>query len=240
MARTRSLLGQLLVLGACLIGCSPVEAVDRGRDLYGDPRLSISPSNVFACATCHDNMPRAATNASATRRYAGYTLYGAAQRPNFWGGGLVLFLDAVNFCYTEFMVGAKLTADDEKGRALLAYLQSIAPMPDTAAPLTLVQNIDAPYLASLPAGDAMRGAALWASTCAPCHGDIHTGNGRLGPQISLVPDATISGFGAMARAVIAEKMRHGKFFGIGGSMPLYSVEALANQEVSDILAYLLP
>jgi thiosulfate dehydrogenase len=174
------------------------------------------------------------------RHYPGYTLSGAAQRPSYWGGELTLLLDAVNFCYTQFMSGATLAADDAQGLALLAYLQSLAPSPDAARPLTIVKNIDTTYLGALPAGDAQRGGQRYASSCAPCHGDSHTGNGRVGPYVSIIPEDTVKSFGAMARAVTAEKVRHGKFFGIGGSMPPYSIEALGDDTLADILAYLLP
>jgi thiosulfate dehydrogenase len=235
MTRITFLLG-LLTLAA---SCGPIEAVDAGHDLFSQSQLSVSPSNVFACSTCHAVTP-SGMPAPDGRRYPGYTMYGGAQRPTYWGGGLTLLLDAVNFCYVEFMRGSKFSTTDPQGLSVLAYLQSLSPSPDTAKPLTVVQNIDPTYLSSLPAGDGGRGQALYGSACAPCHGDIHTGNGRLGSYVSIVPDDTVNGFGSEAYAVIAEKVRHGKFFGISGNMPLYSIEALADQELSDILTYLLP
>ena len=40
------------------------------------------------------------------------------------------------------------------------------------------------------------------------------------------------------RPITIEKVRHGKYFGVGGNMPLYSLEALSDAQLSDILAYL--
>ena len=35
-----------------------------------------------------------------------------------------------------------------------------------------------------------------------------------------------------------EKVRHGKFFSVGGNMPLFSLEALSDAQLGDVLAYL--
>jgi thiosulfate dehydrogenase len=87
-------------------------------------------------------------------------------------------------------------------------------------------------------GDPARGALLWTGACARCHGTIHTGGGRLGTLPTVVPEDTQKTFGPMARAVVVEKIRHGRFFNIGGVMPLYSLEVIGDAEIGDILAYL--
>ena len=224
------------------IGCGPIEAKDRGQDLFADAKLARSPSNVFACSTCHDTAPQEMNGPRRQdeRIYSGYTVFGAVGRKSYWGGDFALLLDAVNFCLTEFMRGTKLDGKNQDGLALLAYLRSLSPDMDAAKPLSIVKNISAAYLAALPVGDGTRGEAVYRNACAVCHGDIHSGSGRLGPYVSIVPDDTIAGFGTQARAIIAEKIRHGKFFGIGGNMPLYSLEALSEKELSDLLSYLLP
>jgi thiosulfate dehydrogenase len=38
--------------------------------------------------------------------------------------------------------------------------------------------------------------------------------------------------------VVIEKVRHGRFFGIGGEMPLFSSEALPDPALGDLLEYL--
>ena len=57
---------------------------------------------------------------------------------------------------------------------------------------------------------------------------------------SIVPEDTQKAFPAPgeARFAVVEKLRHGRFFNIGGVMPLYSLEALSDQDVADLLAYL--
>lgn len=228
------LLMGLLTFGAA--ACGPEPAAERGRALSTDPRLSQSPSNVFACTTCH-----AATPAEQeARRLPGHPLAGAAARPTFWGGGQSYLLDAVNQCLVDFMRGERLGADDPQGLALLAYLRSIAPSPEAARPCTVVRNVDSAYLASLPAGDVARGEAAYQKACAYCHGRPHTGEGKLGPRISTLPEDTVASFGAMAKSIVIEKVRHGKYFSVGGVMPLYCTEVLADAELADIAAYLLP
>jgi thiosulfate dehydrogenase len=225
----------LLVMAAPIVGCGPQPAAERGAELFGDARLSASPGNVFSCATCH-----AADAGEGERRLAGHPLAGAAGRPSFWGGKVAYLLDAVNLCVAEFMRGERLGADDPQGLALLAYLRAIAPAPEPAKPLTVVNSIDEAYLGALPAGDGGRGEAGYQAACAPCHGAAHSGDGRLGPRVSILPEDTIRVFPTEARPITAEKVRHGKFFGIAGVMPFFSIERLSDAELADILRYLLP
>lgn len=226
---------------ACAAGCGPQDAADRGHQLYSDPAFSQAPSNAFACGTCHSDAPAAGLpgRGGDGRRYAGYTLYGAAYRTAFWNGGFSLLLDAVSFCAVQFMNASAVAPDDPAGLALLAYLKTLGgPGPDPALPCTVVRNIDATYLASLPKGDAGRGGDLYRAACATCHGDLHTGNGRLSGRVSIIPEATVATFGAaVAPVAVAEKVRHGKFFGISGVMPLYCTELLGDAELADLLAY---
>ena len=222
-------------IACCALCCAPEQAADRGQALATEARFSPSPSNVFACTTCHSV---AGLDQQATLRLPGFPLSGAASRPSFWGGGVRYLLDAVNHCYVDFMRGEKLSPDDIQGLELVAYLKSIAPQPEPARACTVVKNIDAAYLASLPPGDPRRGQGAYQTTCGYCHGQSHTGEGRIGPHISLIPDDTISTFGAQARTIVAEKARHGRYFGIVGNMPPYCVEALSDADLADILSYL--
>lgn len=238
----RSALGALCAfLAALSLGaCGPQSAAERGQALFSDPAFSPSPSNLFSCATCHAASPQSAADRQALR-LAGGSLAGVVQRSALWCGRYPYLLDAVNTCLTTFMRGAALTADDPDGRALLGYLQTL---PASAAPrpaCTVVRTIDSTYLSGLPRGDAARGAAVYTAACALCHGQRGSGEGRLGARVSRVPDDTVATFGrGTAPAVVAEKIRHGKFYGIGGDMPPYTLETLSDAELADILSYLLP
>lgn len=214
------------------VGCGARPAEEYGRALFDDPGVSSAASNRFRCSTCHEIAPQPGGV------HPGYDLYDAAARPAWWGGTVTTLLDATNQCITSFMRGKALAPDDDKGRALFVYLKSQSP--DATAPLqplTVVQNI-----VDVPSGDAGRGAATWKQACAGCHGAPHTGEGRLSDTVSLVPDDSIAAHGSDpmtgARPVVIEKVRHGKFFNVGGDMPLFSVEALSDAQLGDILAYL--
>lgn len=224
------------VIGVVSSACGPIDATDAGRELFSNPRLSVSPSNAFACATCHATTE----NGNEETKFSGYTMRGVSDRPTLWGERYTQLIDAVNFCMTEFMRGEKFDTQNKNGLSLLAYLQSLDGGSTMAQPLSVVQNINDVYLAMLPPGDAGRGQRGYDAACAVCHGDAHSGKGRLGTYVSIIPDDTIKGFGAQARAITIEKIRHGKFFSIGGNMPFYSLEALSDAELSDIVAYLVP
>jgi thiosulfate dehydrogenase len=222
---------RMIVLFALAGGCSQ-SALQYGQSLFHDPAVSDSQPNVFACSTCHDTT----TTPSGLR--PGYTLFDAAARPVWWGGFSTSLLDALNQCVNYFMDGTVLADDDPKGEALHLYLESIAPdMTSPALPLTVVTNI-----VDVPSGDPAQGKALWDTGCAICHGAPHTGQGRITPLASLVPDDSISAHGTDpltgARPVVIEKVRHGKFFMVGGKMPLFSLEALPDAQLGSILGYL--
>jgi thiosulfate dehydrogenase len=224
---TRALAVALLVAG-----CGAQPAADYGRSLFSDTSVSTAASNPFACSTCHE------VGAMTTKTLPGYTMYDASVRPAWWGGTVTTLLDATNQCVVQFMRGKALTPDDEKGRAIFVYLQSLAPDPSAdVKPLTVTQNI-----VDIPSGDATRGKMWWDQGCGNCHGAPHTGDGRISDVASLVPDDSLAAHGTDpktgARPVVIEKVRHGKFFNVGGNMPLFSLEALSDAQLGDILAYL--
>jgi thiosulfate dehydrogenase len=223
----------LLVLGAA--GCGPVPAVDYGEELFQDARLSESEFNSFSCATCH------ATTATPEpgRRYSGYTLHNVASRPSWWGGYETRLLDAVNFCYTAFMRGVTpLTPDEPRSRALYEYLVSLSPEASAPAlPFTVVKDI-----ADVPRGDTGRGEVVYRAACQECHGAVHTGEGRLTELAPVLPEVTREYAELFPEVppgvVVIEKTRHGRFFGVGGNMPPYSLEALSDEDLGALLAYL--
>lgn len=216
--------------------CGPVAAVDAGRQLFADPRVSASEFNAFSCSTCHDD----GSSDAAAAIFSGAPLENSVFRPSFWGGQAPRLKDAVDNCLVFFMRDAALSDDDVRGRALYEYLLSISPEKASAAqPFTVVENV----VTSLPRGDPRRGETVWVQACQGCHGDPHTGSGRLNDLVSLVPESSAEfaaevGFGT--DVVIAEKVRHGPFFGVGGTMPPYSVEALSDEDLGALIAFLLP
>jgi thiosulfate dehydrogenase len=231
--RTALIAASAVVLWGCPPQQRPVAAVDFGASLFADPRLSESAFNTVSCSTCH-----ATSEAPPEGRLdSGPTLYNSAFRGTWWGGYEVRLLDAVNFCFLSFMRGdVPLTAEDPKSRALYEYLVSLSPEEIDPLPFTVIKDV-----ADVPPGDAARGAEVYRAACQVCHGEPHTGDGRGSPLASVLPEvsadyATVFP-GVSPRLVVIEKIRHGQFFGVGGTMPPYSREALSDADVAALLAF---
>lgn len=213
-----------------LTGCTEeLSGAAYGQVRFEAAAVSTSPINTFSCATCH-------TLGASTERPAGGSLDGVVQRRGWWGGRESRLLDAMNVCVTEFMGGAPLTAESDDARALYLWLAQASPGGRVEPlPLTWVRDVTA--LSSLQ-GDASRGATVWKAACLTCHGAPHTGEGRLDARAGHVPEDSAKEFGSQTRAVVVEKVRHGKFFAIGGRMPPFASERLSDAEMADLLAYL--
>jgi len=219
----------------CASACGTEEGIDpveRGAELASSPALSTSGFNQLACTDCH------ATGPGDERILPGYTLAGAAARPQWWGGQIRDLRDAVDYCLVWFMKGDPLDPGSEDARALHAWLRDLAgDGPTEALPLTVVKKIDeAP-----PRGDAARGAEVHRLACEVCHGAAGTGAGRIDAAPILPDQARAEALEAFPdfdpALVFTEKVRHGQFFGIGGTMPLYSLEALSDEDLGALLAF---
>lgn len=209
-------------------------ARELGQELFSDPALSTSSINRFSCATCH-----ARSAEDPARRLPAFPMAGSAHRPTWWNGYEDQLLEAVNFCVIYFMRGEPLQAGDPYGDALYEYLLSISPEePAPSIPFTIVKNIQTP-----PAGDPVRGAELYSAACRSCHGAKGSGSGRLAAYVTVLNDDLTTYYdeafpGIDHRLIVAEKIRHGQFFGVGGNMPFFPVERLSDEEMADIIDYL--
>ena len=225
----RTPLAALLIALGCG-GTQTVPAATLGERQFSDSSLSTSPFNKFSCSTCHQ-----VSKSPAARNDPGYNLYNVVHRPNWWGGYETRLIDAINYCMTEFMGGRTLAPDEDSARELYEYLAANSPDASAPAlPLTVIKNVTG--LTDLT-GDKAHGKDVYDRSCRRCHGDPHTGNGRLSTKVSIIPEDTLKAFPTIARLVAVEKVRHGKFFNIGGIMPLYSAETISDQEIADVLAY---
>jgi thiosulfate dehydrogenase len=216
------------LLFMCLSACQPPTAVEVGQSLVANPLLSDSEFNAVSCTTCHDGRTTSPRIASP--------LAGMAARPSWWGGQSPRLVDAVNFCATSFMRSSPVEPTAPRWRAVEEYLLSVAGEPQPPAPLTIVENVT-----TVNTGPSSRGQQVWDASCRVCHGDPRTGAGRLADNVSLVPQASIeyaeeSGF--PPALVVIEKVRHGGFFGVGGIMPPFSIEALSDEDLGAVLSYL--
>jgi len=230
--------GPLATIVILAAACSDehVPAARLGERLFNDPGLSTSGFNAVSCAICHVVDP--ASPAVVPGRFdPGFNLANTAGRPSWWGGYELTLLDALNVCLDRFMSGRLLSQQDEEARLLYAYLDANSPEPASSPlPFTVVRNVTG--LADV-AGDSDRGRDLYERACHRCHGAAHTGAGALDTRPPIVPKSTVAEFRPeQVRAVVEEKIRHGRFFNLAGVMPLYSVEVMTDADVADILAYL--
>jgi thiosulfate dehydrogenase len=242
--RASGRIGAVALIAACT---TDVPAAKIGAELAADPSLSTSPVNVFSCASCHATTVGDVPAGGPI--YPGADLVDSTHRPSWWGGGERRLLDAMNFCLVTMMGGTALDESDPRARELDEWLESISPDdPSPAIPFTVVLQTD--DLAPLAAeADAASGRALYRNACRGCHGEPVTGEGKIGSKTSTVPTDTVDGPvcaptdgstppADCVRAVTVEKIRHGRFFDIGGLMPPFSTETLSDAQIADVLAYL--
>jgi thiosulfate dehydrogenase len=206
-----------------------VSAVERGEALF---QRGLT-SNELTCATCH----RAEPAPGDERVLPGADMGGVTHRPSYWGGAERDLLRALGYCQTRFMgVDVPLAASDRAAGDLYAFLESLEGT-EEAVPFTVVRTV-----ADLPEGDAGRGFALYERTCAGCHGAIDTGEGAISATLPTLPVDVLrehSGYTVLEqRLVFVEKVRHGAFLGYDGEMPPFSLEALPDADLSDVLSAL--
>jgi mono/diheme cytochrome c family protein len=215
-------------------------AVELGASLAANPRVTRSQYNPFSCLTCHAVRP------GGDRILPGAPFQGAARRPSFWGGEVIHLREAVERCWVNFMRGDATDLDGRDGRALAAWLESLAPEGSTegTAPVPRTWTTT---VRDLGEGDPVRGRALWQRACAYCHGALDTAAGRIAPLVSRLPqdtlaehcddDISVAGYTsrpAYIRAIVAEKTRHGNFLGYAGAMPPFAVEVLPDDDLRHI------
>ncbi|MBI5493556.1 MAG: cytochrome c [Deltaproteobacteria bacterium] len=224
----------MLLAAACAPGAVvDVPAQERGRALFQSAELSDSAFNVFARATCH----RADGERDTARILPGADLAGVTRRARTWGGAERDLLAAVNTCLVYFMRGQPWRREDERARQLYEFLASREGGAAQTLPMTLPRDA-----ADVPRGDPGRGATVYDAACRACHGAPHTGEGRatrLAPLLPGVADDYAVIFPGVPRALVfVEKVRHGQFYGVGGNMPFFSLEALSDDDLGALLAFL--
>ena len=222
---------------AAIAGCDDqtVAASDLGAELFSSPSVSTSRFNAYACATCH-TVDVDAPTVIPGRLDAGYNLAGAPSRGRWWGGGSATLFDAINVCVTQFMGGRELAPEDPEARLIYEYLAANDVGPGTTPSAFTVQR-DIP-LTTLFTGDAQVGGEIYAAACRRCHGEAHTGTGANSATAVLLPDWPLVMSADRARDATVEKIRHGRFFSLGGVMPPYSTEAMSDDQIGHLLAFL--
>jgi thiosulfate dehydrogenase len=225
----------LLLLTAAACG-GDISGAERGAELFESSDLSPSDLNVFSCATCHATD---AVGSGPTDGSPGYRLIGVAARSRYWGDDYSTMVDAVDACLVFFMKAEPVVAEDDDFHALYEYLLSITPdgSSDQPFPFTVVENVE-----DVPRGDAGRGEEVYQRACQRCHGDAFSADGSILREKVNLPGVT-EGYaadfpGVEPSLVVIEKVRHGRFFDIGGEMPLFSQEAMSDDDLGALLAFL--
>jgi thiosulfate dehydrogenase len=192
----------------------------RGRAILVATRDSL-PRNVgssLRCASCHlDNGLR--PNAMPwVGSYARFPQYRARS------GKVDLIEDRVNDCFERSLNGKALPAGGRDMRDIVAYLAFLSRGIPVGAEM---EGQGLPRLRPI-AGDTTRGVALFASTCARCHGPGGQGTSIAPPLWG--PHSYNVGAG-MANVVTAASFIH-------ALMPIDRAQRLTEQQAFDIATYI--
>jgi thiosulfate dehydrogenase len=192
----------------------------RGRAILTATRDSLprNVGNALRCASCHlDNGLR--PNAMPwVGSYARFPQYRARS------GKVDLIEDRVNDCFERSMNGKALPSGGRDMRDIVAYLAFLS------RGIPVGSEMDGQGLAKLRqiAGDTTRGLALFASTCARCHGPAGQGTAIAPPLWG--PRSYNVGAG-MANVVTAASFIH-------ALMPIDRAQRLTEQQAFDIATYI--
>jgi thiosulfate dehydrogenase len=197
------------------------QSIRRGLSLVlhtGDS-LPAHTSSTLRCASCH---------LDAGRRRGAASLAGVTARfPRFMErtGGMVTIEDRVNSCMTRSLAGTPLPTDGRDMRDIVAYLAFLS----TGVPAgTHVLGEGMPAMPQLT-GDTLRGAGVFSSTCAACHGAQGQGTTPLVPALWGATSFSIG-------ASMAREERAASF--IRHFMPLTHPGSLSDQQAYDVAAYM--
>jgi mono/diheme cytochrome c family protein len=210
---------------AGVIGCSDSGEETSGEALYLQPHAD---GNTFACATCHALEEPAADG----MRRPGHQIGDAANRPSYKNRQLTELIDAVNSCRVEWMAAPTFADDDPRWISLFEYLSEAAG--DSAA-TALTYEIIAPP-ADLTGGDEMAGQDLFNESCVVCHGVDAVGTERAPVLRGSLLDAETVG----RRVRMSGATNSSVYVGLtGGRMPFWAADRLSDEELVDIVAFVL-
>lgn len=195
-------------------------SIRRGRALFSSTHDSVpayAPS-ALTCASCH---------LGEGRRLGAIPLYGSYGRyPQYLerAGTVVSMEDRVNFCFTRSLAGYRLPADSREMRDIIAYLAFLS------RGIPAGEDPSGTRMKPMPAGtgDSTRGVAVFAQSCARCHGADGKGTSIAPP---LWGEKSFSIGASMAREERAAAfIRH--------NMPLDRPGTLSDAQAYDVAAYI--
>ena len=170
------------------------------------------------CTSCHLDDGQRGTAAPLTGSYARYPRY--IDRT----GAVVSMADRVNYCMTRSLAGSRLPNDSREMQDILAYLAFLS------RGVPLGSHLPHEGMPSMPkdVGDTARGAEVYRTTCARCHGT--DGAGMLKVPALWGPKSYSIGASMARQERAASFIRH--------NMPFDRPGTLSDREAYDVAAYI--
>ena len=170
------------------------------------------------CTSCHLDDGRRGTAAPLTGTYARYPKY--IERT----GAVVSMQDRVNYCMTRSLAGSRLPNDSREMQDMLAYLAFLS----RGVPMGSHLAQEGMPARPKDVGDTARGADVYRTACARCHGADGAGMAKVP---ALWGPKSYSVGASMARQERAASfVRH--------NMPFDKPGTLSDREAYDVAAYI--
>ncbi len=201
-------------------------AIRRGRALMIDTHDSLPEyaTSSLNCTSCHLDGGRRANAAPLTGVYARFPAY----LPR--AGAVVSIEDRVNYCFTRSLGGNRLPSDSREMQDMIAYLAFLSHGAPTGGPAPAHAIEAIPVMQPDPAA----GKVVYATMCAPCHGE----NGAGGGPGSTMPRAPAL-WGAASYSIGASMARVERAAAfIRHNMPFATPGTLTDQQAWDVAAYI--
>jgi thiosulfate dehydrogenase len=195
-------------------------AIRRGHALVAATADSLARfvGGNLNCTSCHLDDGQRGTAAPLTGSYARYPRY--VDRT----GAVVSMTDRVNYCMTRSLAGSRLPNDSREMQDILAYLAFLS------RGIPLGAHLPHEGMPPMPrdVGDTTRGAEVYRTICARCHGT--DGGGMLKVPALWGPKSYSIGASMARQERAASFIRH--------NMPFDRPGTLSDREAYDVAAYI--
>lgn len=195
------------------------QSVRRGRAIFAATRDSLPAQvgNQLRCLSCHLDDGRRANGSPLIGAFLDYPAYNAR------AGRVITIEDRINGCFLRSMAGRPLPVESAAMRDMVSYLAFLS------RGVTAGQRVNGAGLPKMEPlePDTARGRAIFATTCARCHGE--QGEGR-----SFAPP--VWGEGSYSIGAGMARLRTAASF-IRHNMPYDLPGTLTDQQAFDVAAY---
>lgn len=194
-------------------------SIRRGRALFEATRdsLPVNVGNRLRCLSCHLDGGRRANSSPLVGAFVAYPAYNARS------ARVITIEDRINGCFRRSMAGRPLPVEGADMRDMVSYLAFLS----RGVPVgSEVKGHGLPKMEPLDP-DTAHGRAVFASTCARCHGE--NGEGRSFAPPVWGPASFSIGAGMARLRTAASFIRH--------NMPYDLPGTLTDQQAYDVAAY---